>query len=312
MIHIETEVFIFAGFLGSGKTTALQGSIIKNSNVNSGKTIIICTEEGEEEYRTDELIKLNIDQIFLENESDLTVEFLSGISDKYKPERVFVEFNGMWNLKTFLEMDLPENWYVANVFSFVDAGTYELYLKNMRQTIMEPLKESDVILFNRCGEDFIMGNVRRSLKLLNSRAAIYFSGPDGKIIDGKDELYIDKTANSINITDDLFCSWFVDCMENPDKYYGKKVHVSGVVTKGKELNDNQFYVGRYAAICCAADARFVGFIAEYEGEVPTEGEWIEVDAQIEKGLIDGRYQIILLKITKLKTVKAPEDIFLYY
>ncbi len=311
MIKIETAVFIFAGFLDSGKTTALQGSLLRSEKGEQGTSLIICTEEGAEEYRTEELKNHGITVVTVDEEENLTGEYLEELSDTYSPDKVFVEFNGMWNLRNFLEMQIPDGWYIANVFSLVDAGTYEMYQKNMRQAIMEPLRVSDVILFNRCGDDFKRGDVRRALKILNSRAEIFFAGLDGSVDDGIDELFIPDENGVIKITDDIFCQWFVDCLENTEKYYGKKVHFSGMITRGKGLLTSQFYIGRYAAICCPEDAQFIGFMAEYRDDPPVDGEWAEIDAIMERGMIDGKHQIILLKISGLKIVDAPEDGFLY-
>lgn len=312
MIKIETAVFIFAGFLDSGKTTALQGSLLRDEIAEQGKALIICTEEGDEEYRTEELKKKGITLVTVDDEEEMTVDFLEKLDDKYAPDKVFVEFNGMWNLKNFVDIQIPKGWYIANIFCFVDASTYEMYLKNMRQTIMEPLKLSDVVLFNRCDEKFKKGDVRRALKILNGRADIFFANLDGSIDDGIEELFVPDENNIINVTDDIFCPWFVDCLENTEKYYGKTVHLKGMVTRGRGLTKSQFYIGRYAAICCPADAQFIGFIADYTGDSPDEGEWAEVEARMERGMVDGTHQIILLKVTDLKIADAPEDVFLYF
>ncbi len=309
---MTTSVYVFTGFLDSGKTTALQGSLFRTNEANKGKAIIICTEEGDEEYKTDELSKHGISVVNVEEPEDFTEEFLADIAEEYEPDRVFVEYNGVWNLRAFLDMTLPAGWYVTNVFSLVDASTYEMYLKNMRQTIMEPLKEADVILFNRCDDNFKKGEARRTLKLLNSRAQIFFATMDGSLDDGVEDLLLEDESGSINITDDIFCQWFIDCIENTDKYYGKKVRFSAMVNKGNGLNDSQFYIGRYAAICCEADAQFIGFIAEYDGNIPKEGAWVHIEAEIQKGEIDGKQLIILLSVIEMHETEKPENIYLYF
>lgn len=309
---METAVYIFAGFLNSGKTTALQESLLKTVKTNNVKSIIICTEEGEEEYRMEELKSLCIDVVEVENEEDFTEEFLEKTVEEYMPENVYIEYNGMWDLKAFLDITMPKGWYIANIFSLVDAGTYEIYLKNMRQTLMNPLSVSDVILFNRCGDGFQKGKIRRSLKILNSRAELFFIKPNGSIDYDMDEFFLPDEKGTIDVTDEVFCSWFVDCIENTDKYYGKKVRFSGIVTRGKGLAWNQFYVGRYIAVCCQEDAQFVGFIAESETELPMDGDWIEIEARIEQGEIAGKRMIILLKIIDMRKMEVPGEIFLYF
>jgi len=311
-VKTETAVFIFAGFLDSGKTTALQGLLLKGGNPVEGKSLIICTEEGEEEYRKGYLKMLDIDVEELEDESDLTSEYLSRMNDKYSPEFVFIEFNGMWDLKKFLELPMPEGWLVANIFSLADASMYDMYLKNMRQTIMNPLSVSDVILFNRCSDEFKKGDVRRSIKLLNPRAEVFFTKPDGSVDYDLNEFMIEDENGIIKIDEDVFSQWFVDCIENTDKYYGKKVSLVGKVSRGEGLSDKQFYIGRYAVICCEADAQYIGFVAEYNGSLPQNGDWIEVCAIVEKGITEGDKAVIKLNVELLKNVEQPDIVYLYF
>ena len=135
---------------------------------------------------------------------------------------------------------------------------------------------------------------------------------DGSIDRGIDEFSLAGKDGVLDIDDTVFCPWFVDTVEHADKYYDRMVRLKGQVTRGRELSADRFYLGRYAAICCPEDAQFVGFIAEYEGEAPENGEWVEAEATVKKGEIDGKWAIVLLKIKELKKVKAPEEKYLYF
>ncbi|MCR4728368.1 MAG: hypothetical protein K5796_06950 [Lachnospiraceae bacterium] len=310
--EIEKPVFIFAGFLESGKTTALQGTLLKTRTKDEGKALIICTEEGEEEYRIDDLESLGISVACVSEEEEFTAGLLRDLDARFSPESIYIEFNGMWDIKAFRSLSLPDGWFIANILSLVDASTYDLYLKNIRQTIMTPLSVSDVILFNRCGDSFKKSDVRRSLKVLNGRAEVYFTRKDGSIDDTFDELTIKDENGVINIDETLFCPWFVDTVENAEKYYGKTVSFTGMVTRGRELKDNQFYLGRYAMICCPEDAKFIGFVAESEGKVPADGDWVIAQARIDKGEISGNRQVILLCVEKFRKISAPEERFVFF
>ena len=131
----------------------------------------------------------------------------------------------------------------------------------------------------------------------------------------------------LTISEDTFCRWFVDTIEHTDRYYGKKVHFIGMVTRDLHASGKRFYLGRYVLICCPEDAQFVGFVAELadcdrsydsgdeisnENEVSVikNGDWIEVEAVIQKGLMQDR-QIVVLQITDWKHTPSPEDIYLY-
>ena len=308
----EVPVFIFAGFLDSGKTTALQGTLLKTRRPGEGKAVIICTEEGEEEFKAEALSNIGISIVQVEDEEELTTEYLEDIYGRFEPECVYVEFNSMWNIKTFISDILPKGWFVANILSIVDASTYDLYLKNMRQTIMTPLSISDVILFNRCSDKFPKSDVRRALKILNARAEVYFARLDGSIDNTFDDLIFEGEDGGLKIDDEMFCPWFVDTVENSERYYGKTVSFTGMVTSGKGLKDGQFYIGRYAAICCPEDAQFIGFVAEYGGEIPEDGDFAEVKAVIVKGEISDNRRVIMLAVNELEKMERPEDIFVYF
>lgn len=88
-----------------------------------------------------------------------------------------------------------------------------------------------------------------------------------------------------------------------------------ILEKGEEngyISICFYRIFRYAAICCEADAQFIGFIAEYDGEIPKEGAWVLLEAEIQKGEIDGKQLIILLKVQEMQITEKPENIYLYF
>ncbi|MEE3496000.1 MAG: hypothetical protein VZR06_12630, partial [Butyrivibrio sp.] len=101
-------------------------------------------------------------------------------------------------------------------------------------------------------------------------------------------------------------------IEDTDKYYGKTVRFTALITGGNGLGSNQFYAGRYAAICCAEDAQYIGFVAKYDGEIPKNGDWVILEARIAKGQRADNKLVILLVVNKLTKIEAPEDRFLYF
>ncbi len=309
---MNIEVYIFAGFMDSGKTTALQGILVGSETLPEQRSLIICTEDGETEYVESILNQKNIEVVHVENEGDLTAEYMQELVLKHDASIVYIEFNGMWDLRAFLQEQIPDDWIVASIFSLVDAQTYDMYLNNMRQIVMNPLSVSDVILFNRCPDAIKKGEIRRSLKILNNRAQVHFARMDGSIDNNLDELLLPDENGVIEIDDKLFCSWFVDTIENSDRYYGKKIHTQVMVSNGKGLAANQFYAGRMAAICCAEDAQFIGFVAQCHGYVPKNGTWLDIVATIQKGEIDNNRAILLLEIEDACELEAPADIYLYF
>ena len=89
-------VYLMTGFLESGKTNFLKHTLDKKYFKIDGKTVLILCEEGEEEYDPEVLKWANTDVVRVDDPEDLTREFLQEIEDKYHPERVIFECNGMY------------------------------------------------------------------------------------------------------------------------------------------------------------------------------------------------------------------------
>ncbi len=103
-------VYMIAGFLESGKTTMIL-DMLKDPTFTSGeKTLVICCEEGEEEYDPDLLIEHNTSLAILEEPEELTSLRLKELNNQYHPERVIFEYNTMWTIERLSRCRMPEGW----------------------------------------------------------------------------------------------------------------------------------------------------------------------------------------------------------
>ena len=132
----ETPVYLFLGFLESGKTKFIQETL-EDERFDSGeKTLLLVTEEGEEEYDSSRFAVKGVDVAAIESKDELTQENLSFLQQKYKAERILIEYNGMWLLDDFYEA-MPEGWMLSQVMTFIDSGTFLSYNANLRQLMFD-------------------------------------------------------------------------------------------------------------------------------------------------------------------------------
>ena len=254
---MDIPVFIINGFLESGKTAFIKDTL-KTEDFNDGSsTLIIATEEGEEEYDDFELMKYKAHVENVENEEALTNDFFIKACDICKAQRVFVELNGMWKLDEFIEK-LPGFMQVVQIITLVNAETYDMYLANMRQVMMEQYKMTEMVIFNRCTKDSDRAAYRRSVKAVNSRAQVYFESSDGSSNEVNEILPFDINSPEIEISDEDYGLWYMDAMDNPEKYQDKIVKMKVVVYKPKQyIKNNMFAPGRFAMTCCEDDIRYI-------------------------------------------------------
>ena len=280
----EIPIYMFLGFLESGKTTFAKETLIDRNFTEGEPTLLLVCEEGIEEYDEEDLKKRNIFVEYI-NDEDISTEHFLDLQDKYKPTRVMIEYNGTWKMDKLFSVRVPKGWTIVQVITFVDAQTFDVYIANMKAMMMEQLSTADMIIFNRCDENTKKAEYRRSLRAVNRRAQVIFENKDGLAEVGDDEVFLPYDINQpvIELEEEDFGLFYIDACDNPDKYVGKKVHFKAMVHRPKEYKDNEFVPGRFAMTCCADDIAFVGFKAYYQGAKSLKDrQWVMVTGEIGK------------------------------
>lgn len=282
MDEIRVPIYLITGFLESGKTTFLRFTLDQDYFQIDGKTLLILMEEGEEEYDTKALAKNNTVVEAIEKEEDLTTERLEAMEIIHQPDRVVIEYNGMWLVSRFYDMKLPFGWGVEQQITCVDGSTFQVYMANMKSIFMDMVKYTDMVVFNRCKREDPLANYRRSIKVSNQSAEVIFEDEEGEIDDiFGDQMPFDVNAPVIEIPPEDYGIWFVDAMDHPDTYVGKTVRFKGRVMKPRGMGSKFFVPGRIAMTCCADDTTFLGFVCK-SAFAPKlkEKEWVEVTAKV--------------------------------
>lgn len=285
---MDIPVFIINGFLESGKSTFVLETIHNPEFADGAKTLLIVCEEGEVEYDEADLIKKNISIVTVEEEEELTEDFLERMKGFYQPERVMIEWNGMWDFEQLLELNMPDDWMMAQIITIIDATTYNNYSSNFKAIMVGQFKYSDTIIINRCDETTDKLGMRRSIKPVNRKAQIIYESADGVTTDaGEEVLPFDINADHIDLSDDDYGLWYMHAMENPKLYNGKTISFRAMVYKTQRFPKGEFVPGRFAMTCCADDIAFIGFLCKVSktaGPVPYDElknrMWITVTASI--------------------------------
>lgn len=312
----EIPVYVFMGFLESGKTTFAKDTLMDRGFTGGAKTLLLVCEDGEEEYDLEALKKANIYTEFIE-EDQLTTDHLLDLQDKYNPEQVMIEYNGMWKLDKIFEIRVPKGWTVVQVISFVNAETYDVYSQNMKATMVEQFNSADMVIFNRCDENSKIPEWRRSIKAVNRRAQIIFEMKDGSIAPETNEpedLPYDVSAEVIELPDDDFGIWYVDASDMKERYDGKRIHFKAMVFRPKQYGNNAFVPGRFAMTCCVEDIQFVGFKCYYQGAKNlVDRQWVDVTAKIGYEYYpDFEGEGPVLTAEKVTLTSAPKEEVVYF
>jgi len=287
---MDIPVYLIAGFLDSGKTGFING-ILRDGFAEEDRTLLICCEEGELEY--DPRVLGNVFTYTVDEQSQLTPELFKKLEKQYRPKQVIIEYNGMWMIEPLYRDGLPANWILYQIMCLVDARSFEMYVKNMGQLMMEKISNADMLIFNHCNEELRAQLRSRNLRMVNRRADIYLENEDGT-----SEEYVtpemspfDLSDGHLDVPDDDYGVWYVDMMDNPDRYDG--VHCPG----------------RFAMVCCENDMQFLALVAKGEGlERFKNRQWVEITATVKKEANDAyQGEGPVLYVTAIAPCEKPKE-----
>jgi len=276
------KTYFINGFLESGKTSFIKKLFEQEYFKTGERTLLLLCEEGEEEYDVDVLMKNNIYLAEIDSEEDFNPDYISKIEKEIRPARVVVEFNGMWNRK---DLQFPWYWDKPIEIAIFDATSFELYLKNMKSLVSEQVRDAVLVMFNRC-DNLIekLPSYRRNIRAVNSGIQVVFEDKDGEMNSRfEEDLPYDISEDVIRITEQSYAVFYLDAMENVERYLGKNVNLTGMVMKKSENKEKSVVIGRYAMTCCADDLSLFGFICDYENtDILELDDWVNVQAIVDK------------------------------
>ena len=306
----QKPVYVINGFLDSGKTDFFRYTMQQNYFRTDGKTLLIVTEEGENEYEESLLKKTNTVMEIIDDEEAFTIPALQALDQKHNPVRILIEYNGMWDFKNF---QIPPQWTLTQEITMVNAETFELFYTNMRSLLAEQVRNTEMIIFNRCdGLEDKLPSFKRNLKAINRNAEILFEGEDGEIpVTIDEDLPYDVTKDPIELNNYGFGMFYIDAFDHPERYEGKHVHFIGRVLKPKGFPQGFFVPGRMAMTCCANDMQFLGVACRYDkvSELK-EKDWVEITASVSKEFFEeyDREGPVLTAVTVKKTDEPEKPI----
>ena len=212
-------VYIINGFLESGKTEFITFTLGQPYFQIKGRTLLLLCEEGEEEYDKELLQKSRTQIELLEKEEDFNPVHLTELEKRHGPERIIIEYNGMWNFKN---MKLPRNWRVEQQITIIDGSTFPMYYTNMRSLLAEMIRNSEMIIFNRCDGIGELNNYKRNIKAVNPSADVIFEDSNGEIDEiFEDDLPYDLSQDTIVLDNQGYGIWYQDSMDHLERYFGK-------------------------------------------------------------------------------------------
>ena len=300
-------VYMINGFLESGKTEFIIYTLAQPYFRVKGKTLLLLCEEGEIEYDETLLKDTNTILELIEEEENFTPSALMELDKKYKPERIILEYNGMWNFKN---MKLPWHWSIEQQITCIDASTFPMYYTNMKSLLAEMVRKSEMIIFNRCDGIEDLASYKRNIKAVNQKAEIIFEDSNGEIDEiFEDDLPYNLEDDPIVLDNTGYGIWYIDSMDHLERYLDKRIQFTAQVLKPENFPKDAFVPGRMAMTCCAEDMSFLGYVCKYgETDKLEQRDWVKVTAVVrEEYWKDYNGKGPVLHALKVEKTKKPRE-----
>jgi len=314
MSDSRIPLYLITGFLDSGKTTLLTDTLAMDYFNDGQRTVLLRCEDGEEEYDQAELSKRNCRVVPVEDQSQICTAFLEEGDRRYQPERVLLEYNGMWPIQLLRDLKLPRTWGLYQAIDVIDGTTFEMYRTNMQSMIVDMVTEADMVLFNRCTPEMPLSGWKRSIRAVNRMCEIVFEDEMGEELEVEDILPYSLEEPHIDLEDDDYGIWYLDIQDHPERYVDKTITFKAQAMTSMKLPRGAFIPGRNAMTCCAEDIRFFGFLCKYDrSRSLKKGEWVMVAARIqweESPVYQG--EGVVLYAQRVERADRPDDPLVYF
>ena len=279
----QLPVFVINGFLEAGNTQFMKFTMQQEYFRTDGNTLLIVCEEGEEEYDEGLLESTHTTVKYIDDINDLTLQKMEELTKEVNPERILIEWNGLWEQD---KLEIPNIWFINQMITIFDTSTLDLYIKNkdLKAYMGKMLRNSELVICNRANDidEDTLSAYHLQIKAMAPNAEIIFEGEEGEITgDFSINLPYDLDDAKLVIKPEDYGIFYVDTMDRPEKYDGKEVEFTAQVVRPNGIDDDILITGRRAMTCCEADIQFLGFVCKYKGAKNFKNkDWVKVKGKI--------------------------------
>ncbi|MCD8390587.1 MAG: GTPase [Firmicutes bacterium] len=308
---MDMPVYLFTGFLEGGKTKFIQETM-EDKRFNSGeKILMLVCENGVEQYDVSRFASGNVDIVNIKDESELSTSNFVKWEREHKPEKVVIEYNGMWLVDSLYEK-IPDNWLIYQEMCFLQEATFMPYNANMRQLMFDKLKGAELVVLNRASKKVDKEAVHKIVRAASKRAQIAYEYTDGTVEydDIKDPLPYDINADVIEIKDEDYAEFYRDFNEESDKYIGKTLKFKAICLNEANMPDNIFLAGRHIMTCCEADIEFYPLVCLSDDKSGIKSrDWRMITGKLVKEknkMFKGKGPVLHVQSVSVTTPPKPE------
>jgi len=305
-------IYIFTGFLDGGKSSVIKQTLNDQEFIGDSASLLVLFEEGDVEFDLSFQKEKKVIVYKPDSLSEFNKEKMRELNKAYDFERVIIEFNGLQKVEDLLKEGFIDGWELAEILAIFDGSVFMNQLNNMKTFTFDHVRYADVAIFNR-SDDLDFRYVRNNLKAANARLQVVFELRDGSITNGIDESFFDLSQDPLRIEDNDYGLWYMDLLDHPAKYQGKRVELHIAYCQDMLNEENVVVMGRKAMVCCADDVATIGFpiVGVYKPDLVKEA-YYQVIGVIEIVSDTQGNPAPIMRLEKIYPAALPEEELVYF
>ncbi len=273
-------MYLFTGFLGSGKTTFIKNWIIKKAE--GKRLLLLLCEDGAVKYPEDFRREYAIVCSRIRNSGDLTKELLSELVTESGAQAVIVEYNGFWSTRR-LKQAMPESLFLKDKIFIGNAEDVLIYNRNLSPQLIDKIASSSQAYINRIRPDEPKQVYHDMIRSTSGRCSLFFVNADGRT--ERDVLPNRAPYNMreklVLVPPDKFAFFCADLNRLPEAYEGHELQVNGLVVENDDGTTPAAYrIGAETARSVDDVGSFWSIPCVFEGEPPV-GKWVQITCTVE-------------------------------
>jgi uncharacterized membrane protein YraQ (UPF0718 family) len=177
VVKVKTQVDIYTGFLGSGKTSLIK-QVLDSRVYSKERIVIILCEAGEEGIDEESYSRGNVYIKRLSKHEPLESSIIKEACKKHLPHRIIIEQNGMSSLEELLGVlggrGVRKYCEISNIVNVVDCRIFDMLMNITGNTLVEQAVNSDTVILNYADKTPVdrLDNIKKTIKALNKQTEI--------------------------------------------------------------------------------------------------------------------------------------------
>ena len=149
----------------------------------------------------------------------------------------------MWNQD---DLKLPVDWTIYQQITIVDMSTFDLYVKNMKSLLSAMVRNSELVICNRCDGIEDLERYKRMLMSMNTKCEIVLRMKTERLTRFQKRICLMiSMLPVVKISPEAYGIWYIDCMDKPERYVGKGCRIYSNGTEISGIPQKLFCSGPY-------------------------------------------------------------------